>query len=205
MKGSNADQQAHTERGFDRLVNFSDAVVAIALTLLVLPLTEVAGHLGSESANTLLYDNRAILMAFLISFLLVANYWLVHHQIFEYIDGYDRTLAWLNMIWLLFIILLPFSTELISNGFVGVAGLIYAANLAILSMLLGIIGWHVSRHPDLQAADFVPRRMRLAKSAVYFVVFMAIGVASLFNADVGWLFLLLFPINFVLDRLGWDE
>lgn len=196
----------HTERGFDRLVNFSDAVVAIAITLLVLPLTEVAGDAGKEPVSKLLAENQPTIMAFLISFVLVANYWLVHHRMFEYIDGYDGVLTWLNMVWLLLIILLPFSTELISNGFVGEAAMIYSTNLALLSLLLGIIGWHVTRHPALQSAGFDPDRMRLAKSVIYFVVFVAIGVAAQFlGSHAAWLFFLLVPLNFVLDRLGWDD
>lgn len=197
----------HTSRGFDRLVNFSDAVVAIAITLLVLPLTEVASQVGGgESVPKLLQDNQSSIVAFLVSFVLVANYWLVHHRMFEFIDDYDGPLAWLNMLWLLLIILLPFSTELISDGFVGEAALIYSGNLALLSLVLGILGWHVTRHPELQAPDFQPARMRLAKSILYFVVFLLIGVAAQFmGSNAAWLFFLLFPINLVLDRLGWDD
>ena len=205
-QGSLAHTAGHTSRGFDRLVNFSDAVVAIAITLLVLPLTEVAGHAEGESVPTLLRENQPTIMAFLVSFVLVANYWLVHHRMFEYIDDYDGVLAWLNMLWLLLIILLPFSTELMSNGFLGVAALIYSGNLALLSLVLGILGWHVTRHPELQAPDFQPARMRLAKSVLYFVVFLAIGIAAQFmGSNAAWLFLLLFPMNLVLDRLGWDH
>lgn len=195
-----------TERGFDRLVNFSDAVVAIAITLLVLPLTEVAGDLGDRSVSELLRENQSSIMAFLISFVLVANYWLVHHRMFEYIRGYDGWLTWLNMVWLLLIILLPFSTELISHGFAGEAGLIYSANLALLSLVLGLLGWHVSRTPTLQADGFDPHGMRLAKSIIYFVVFLAIGCAALTIGDpASWLFFLLIPLNLVLGRFGWDD
>lgn len=201
------DKTMHrSERGFDRLVNFSDAVVAIAITLLVLPLTDVAADLGGKSASELLNEYQSSIMAFLISFVLVANYWLVHHRMFEYIDDYDGWLTWLNMLWLLLIILLPFSTELISHGFTGEAALIYSTNLALLSLVLGLMGWHVSRTPALQSPDFDPRRMRLVKSIVYFVVFLAIGASALVIGNTAaWLFLLLIPLNLVLGRFGWDD
>lgn len=194
----------HTERGFDRLVNFSDAVVAIAITLLVLPLTDAARE--SDSLSALLDENQSTITAFLVSFVLVANYWLVHHRMFEYIDDYDATLAWLNMFWLLLVILLPFSTEVISDGFRGEAAIIYSGNLALLSLFLGLIGWHVTRTPALQAPGFDPSRMRLAKSLVLAAVFIAIGLAAQFmQSNAAYLFALLIPLKFVMDRLGWDD
>ena len=61
-----------TQRGLDRLVNFSDATVAIALTVLVLPLVELAGQTQSGGVDAFLTDHRSVILAFLVSFLTAA-------------------------------------------------------------------------------------------------------------------------------------
>ncbi len=193
----------HTERGFDRLVNFSDAVVAIAITLLVLPLTDLAGDSDKyDSVLQLLGEHSGVMSAFLISFVVLANYWLIHHRIFEWIVDYDITLAWLNIGWLLAIVLIPFTTEVITNlGFGHGSGLFYSLNLALIGLFLALIGWHVQRSPELQAPDFEPNRMRLQKSVIYVAYFVAVGLFSLVNPDLAsWAMLGLIPLSLLLKE-----
>lgn len=106
----------HTERGFDRLVNFSDAVVAIAITLLILPLVDTATELNDKTVSELLADNWVKLLVFVISFAVIGRFWLAHHRMYENIVGYDKPLLWANLFWLLTIVFLPFPTELIAAG-----------------------------------------------------------------------------------------
>jgi uncharacterized membrane protein len=100
-------------RGFDRLVNFSDAVVAIAITLLVLPMVDSVSGEATGSARRLLEDNGSRLFAFALSFAVIATFWLAHRRLFEAIDGYTGPLLWANMAWLLSIVFLPFPTEMV--------------------------------------------------------------------------------------------
>ena len=105
-----------TARGFERLVNFSDAVIAIAVTLLVLPLVEIPAELtADESFVDVLSDHRAELGAFLLSFLVIWTFWDAHHQIMEHFRGYDHAMMRLHMVFLFTLIPLPFSTQLISS------------------------------------------------------------------------------------------
>lgn len=194
-----------TERGFDRLVNFSDAVVAIAITLLVLPLTEIAGEVGKIPADELISENSNSIFAFMLSFVLVANYWLLHHRMFEYIGDYDNALAWLDIGWLFFIVTLPFSTELISEGFQDGAGLVYTFNLAAVSLFACFIAWRVQRVPDLQAQDYDLKAMRVRKSLIYGIFFVLVGLFSLVAPNqASTSLLLLIPIGFVLGRKDWE-
>ena len=70
-----------TARGFDRLVFFSDAVAAIAITLLILPLVDGVSKQGSLS--NLLDADRDRFLAFLLSFLVIARFWTIHHSLFD--------------------------------------------------------------------------------------------------------------------------
>ncbi|MEI2716069.1 MAG: TMEM175 family protein [Candidatus Nanopelagicales bacterium] len=198
----------HTDRGFDRLVNFSDAVMAVAITLLILPLTELAGEVkASESAWTWLGANQEVWTAFLISFIVLSNYWLVHHRMFEAIGDYDNVLAWINFGWLLSIITLPFTTELVTNhGFGQGSGMVYMINLAAIGGFLALIGWWVSAHPSLQAPDFDPNTQRIRKSVVYVAYFLGVGVLSLFAPSIAsWVLLGMIPLGYLLSRGDTDD
>jgi uncharacterized membrane protein len=101
----------------ERMVAFTDAAVAIALTLLVLPLVDLvpeAAHSGA-SATTLIAENLAPIGAFLLSFAVIARFWTAHHRLFGYEHRLTRTLVQLNLLWVLTIAVLPFPTEMIAS------------------------------------------------------------------------------------------
>jgi uncharacterized membrane protein len=101
----------------DRLILFSDAVFAIAITLLVIEIKIPELHSEHEPVT-----DRALLHAvallipkfigFIVSFLLIGLYWTIHHRMFGYVTSYDKKLLVLNLAFLFFIALMPFS-----NGF----------------------------------------------------------------------------------------
>jgi uncharacterized membrane protein len=98
----------------DRLIFFSDAVVAIAITLLALELPVPAGkttHEFWQSARG--YDGHYL--AFLISFVVIAAAWSQHHHVMRYAERSDARLRTLNLLWLLTIILNPFATKLLTT------------------------------------------------------------------------------------------
>ena len=79
-----------TERGLDRFVTFLDAVIAIAITLLVLPLADAIGTTGGgRDLATLLSEQAGRFGAFFLSFVLIARLWLAHHRILESVGAYD--------------------------------------------------------------------------------------------------------------------
>jgi uncharacterized membrane protein len=115
-----ADGDARDDPGFgsrasDRLTAFSDAVVAIAITLLAIDLPVPSGldwpHFrASLSADYLQY------LAFLISFLAIAGAWGQHHDLYRYVRGTDGRMRTYHLVWLLMIILIPFATKLLFSG-----------------------------------------------------------------------------------------
>ena len=82
-----------TERGLHRLMNFSDAVVAIAITLLILPLVDSASNIGKGSVGPFLQHHDTQLLAFGLSFAVIWNFWWSQHQMHERVVGYNRLLV----------------------------------------------------------------------------------------------------------------
>jgi uncharacterized membrane protein len=87
------------EAGVDRIIAFSDGVVAIAITLLILPLTEIDRAEDATLANVVA-DNQSALFAFALSFAVIANYWTIHHAILRPLRRHNSRFVALNMLWL---------------------------------------------------------------------------------------------------------
>jgi uncharacterized membrane protein len=100
-------------RARDRLTLFSDAVVAIAITLLAIDLPLPEGNTVTEFWASVRH-NDAHYAAFLISFFAIAAAWRDHHDIFRYVTRVDSRLRMLNTFWLLMIVLNPFATKLLT-------------------------------------------------------------------------------------------
>lgn len=96
----------------ERLSLFSDAVVAIAITLLALDLHVPRGTTNAEFWHDL-SDHLNDYTAFLISFAVIGGSWMVHHRIFSHVGRVDNRLARWNMLWLLMIVLTPFAARVL--------------------------------------------------------------------------------------------
>ena len=102
--------------GPERLIYFSDAVIAIAITLLALELPTPTGDVhGNAAVLDFLRDHSAEYLGFLISFAAVAMHWLVHQRLFRYAKGLDGGLIRWNLLWLLMIVIMPFTTKLLTS------------------------------------------------------------------------------------------
>ena len=82
--------------GTDRMEALSDGLFAIVLTLLVLQFD--VPDVPAEELPAALADQQTLLVSYLLSFLVVGLYWIVHHNVFRSIVGHDRFLLWLNPI-----------------------------------------------------------------------------------------------------------
>jgi len=106
-----------TEKSPERLVFFTDAVVAIALTLLVLPLTEIVPEVVAAHGDPIeaITGNQSKIWSFLLSFVVIGRQWFAHHRLFEQVRAYNSTLALTNMVWLLAVIVMPFSSQMVGG------------------------------------------------------------------------------------------
>src|SRR5204863_8779769 len=106
----------------ERMILFSDAVFAIAITLLVIEIKipdkewmrEHGGISDGAILNALKYMVPKFL-GFLISSMLIGLYWTIHHRMFGFVTSYDRKLLFLNLLFLFFVALMPFSTGFYSE------------------------------------------------------------------------------------------
>jgi uncharacterized membrane protein len=126
----------------ERIILFSDAVFAIAITLLVLEIK--VPHITDDTNNSLLNTLLGMtpkFIGFFISFFVIGQYWIVHHKLFGFVEDYSGGLLWLNLIFLLSIVLMPFSTALYSENIKGALSfVIYCSNI-FTSGIIAFILW----------------------------------------------------------------
>ncbi|NEB82400.1 DUF1211 domain-containing protein [Streptomyces sp. SID14478] len=99
----------------ERLVLFTDAVTAISITLLILPLVDLVPEVASahENASDVITGHLDQVWSFLLSFAVIANIWQEHHRTFSTVKTATRSLTAWNMGWLLSVVVLPLPTEMI--------------------------------------------------------------------------------------------
>ncbi|HVF81585.1 MAG TPA: TMEM175 family protein [Flavisolibacter sp.] len=164
---SNAFQnELKKEFQLERMILFSDAVFAIAITLLALEIKvpEVAKDLVSDH---LLAEKLAELIpkfvGFIVSFLVIAIYWVVHHRTFGYVINYNPRLLWLNLFFLLAVILMPFSSGFYSVYLLTPAArlpvIIYVINIVFLGTMSLII-WEYIANPKHRLSEGITQEMK---------------------------------------------
>jgi len=129
----------------ERLIFFSDAVAAIALTLLAFTLKVPPGTSDHAILNSIFeHKYRLSYLEFLISFVVIGNHWRSHHRLFRFVNSLDSRIITLNMVWLLMIVIIPFATRLLSSsgGGFGV-GFSFYAIIQVITLLTFLL---MSRH-----------------------------------------------------------
>lgn len=142
-----------TSHGYGRLVGFSDGVVAIAITLLILPLVDAASDFTGD-VGSFVVEHLGKLLVFFLSFAVIGNFWLVHHRMWDRVTGYNSGLLWSNLLWLLSIVFLPFPTALLASapGNRATYGL-YVGTMVVTTAAELLMQRIIVRHPDLQAEE----------------------------------------------------
>jgi uncharacterized membrane protein len=126
----------------ERLIFFSDAVAAIAMTLLAFTLKVPVGS-SDRAILRGLWNDRLSYLEFMISFVVIGGHWRSHHRLFRYLNRLDSRIITLSMVWLLMIVIIPFATELLSGrGGFGVRFSLYAI-IQVLTLLTFLL---MSRH-----------------------------------------------------------
>ena len=134
--------------GLERTITLTDAVVAIAMTLLVLPLVEVAGEFDVAHLSTFLDENGDLLLSFVISFLVISAFWSFHGSAYRRATEADvepRALRALNVWWLLLVAFLPFPTAVVGRELNTVTGPFYLGTMTLLSAITSAIVTVVGR------------------------------------------------------------
>jgi uncharacterized membrane protein len=210
----------------ERTMYFSDAVFAIAITLLVLDirLPEVSEEQLKTQLPSLVLGLGSEVLGFVITFLVIGFYWLAHHRMFHYINRYDGRLLWMNILFLMSVAFLPFPTSVLSKEsttldfnetsssvqillFTGgnsssqqFAVAFYAGSAAVTGLLLSWLWFYATSGHRLVADYLSPRLVSLflLQTLLPSLMFLlSIGI-SLISADAATFSWLLIPITLSL-------
>ena len=199
------DERRFESRAADRLVAFSDAVVAIAITLLALDLPVPSGTTMAEFLRSI-GNNYEHYVAFLISFVVIAAAWRRYHTVFRYIERVDAQVRNYNVLWLLMIILNPFATRLLTSpgqSAVGPRALQFGfyALLQVLSSAALLLTVHHVTARGLQASD-TPRLDETENDwESYGVMFgFAVSIPLFFVTSNAWVIWIVVPL--VVGQIG---
>jgi uncharacterized membrane protein len=186
----------------DQLIAFSDGVVAIAITLLILPLSEIERADGATLADVAA-ENAGALFAFALSFAVIANYWTIHQRIFRPLRRHNPRFVLLNMLWLAAIVFLPFPTSLIEDGLDGGFGALYISTLLAVSVLNLLLANYLVHHPELTDGQATAESRQHVVGSLFGVGALVVALMiSLFSPSAGvWALLLLFPAQIIAGRL----
>jgi uncharacterized membrane protein len=193
-----ATESTVTASGTERLVMFSDAVIAIAITLLVLDirLPELPAQADSTALAAALVSIMPKIAAYVLSFLVVGEFWYVHHLRFRYILRSDARLIWLNLVFLMTIGFVPFASSVLSEHPNAVAYALYDGTMACAALLSAALWGYAIVGDRLVAPGLDPgvRRRSLMGPLRVAAVFVLSGcLAQIDVRDARWAWLLLVP------------
>ncbi|HEV2727768.1 MAG TPA: TMEM175 family protein [Solirubrobacterales bacterium] len=198
----NVRRRAENEVEFGRIVAFSDGVFSIAITLLVLNLGIEKG-LTEGQIDDAIWNLREDLLAYAISFAVIGRFWLVHHRFFAEVKAFDSRLIGLNLLYLGWIVLLPFSSEVLGEyGGTTTAVAVYSANLAVV-VLLGLLMQVYARRQGLTEMDDrsgQEAQIRAFYIAGIFLLSIPVAFFSPSLATLLWLVLFIDPASRLAGR-----
>jgi uncharacterized membrane protein len=191
--------------GSERLIAFSDGVIAVAITLLVLDLKLPDGLTDGDLYIAIPALSHA-LWCYVLSFIVIGLLWMAHHNQFAHIRAVDGVLLWLNLFFLMAVALIPFTTSVMSDHQTALPTMMYAAVLMAIALLLAAIWAYACRRPALMSADVTPvmHRQGVIDPLLVAAVFaLSIGVAYVYGSAAGqWTWLLAAVAGPVAARLS---
>jgi uncharacterized membrane protein len=168
----------HTKKQsqLERIILFTDAVFAIAITLLAIEIKipELHDYTDETAIDGFLHLIPRFL-GFFISFFVIGVYWIAHHKIFSYVSNYDRKLLWLNLFLLMFVVLMPFTTGFFFEyTYIRFPFLLYSLNILVIGffqsrLLQHIVSASLSEGINQQLKKYISYR-GLATGTVFTII-----------------------------------
>lgn len=190
-----------------RLIGFTDAIVGVALTMLVLPMTEFVIPAGDDLPDNPLRfvweHEPEKLISFVASFYIVAWFWLGHHRLFALVRRADATLIQLNFLWLAGIVVLPFATAIVGQTAIVTMRFWLVAGFLIVLLYLGLILYLMGHHVGSHASTEIRRPYVSAASIRYVqivwilfgIAIVVLGVIAAFSPQVAVVGVLFLPLT----------
>lgn len=193
----------------ERAKAFIDAVVAIAMTLLILPLMESVADIAKaeEGGAQWLDEHQQQLISFVVSFAVIAMFWMNHHRLFARVERTSTALLWIAMAWLLSIVWLPVATAMTGqmSGDDAVVKGLYIGSMILTSVITLLQRWYLRAHPRLHDIPEAGLRRGMAVDLAMALLFTVALTVSILVPAVGYaaLFLMFLtgPTQAVFARL----
>lgn len=212
---NNKQSETRHREGFqlERIALFSDAVFAIAITLLIIEIKIPEIHVGPLSDQELWHSLLLVLpkfIGFFVSFFVIGLYWLAHHRIFNYVKGTSTRLLWHNLLFLLPIVMMPFSTAFLSEYYDSSLKLPLAVYTATICMagFFSFRLWQVVGCPEnhlSQNLGTIILRYNLTRSLTIPFVFICAFLLSLVNARIAYLIPPVTPVVIYLVKKYYEQ
>lgn len=200
-----ADTESEFEMKPDRLATFTDGIFAIAMTILVLELRvpEIPADMVASHLIPTLFEIWPNFVAYFLSFILLGIYWVGHHNLFHFIKRVDRHFLWINILFLMLVVLIPFSAALLGRyGHEEVAIIAYGINLIAIGFVLAF-GWeYATRHHHLVAPHLKPEFVYTVRKLILFgpVLYVVAILLSFVNQAVSlWIYALV-PLYYIFPN-----
>lgn len=183
-----AQEVEHESEETDRLIALSDGVFAIVITLLVLDVTVPTLPPGASTSElpSLVVEQWQEFFGYVLSFLVIGLYWILHRRMFVYVDRHDRRLLWLNLLFLLVVGFLPYATAMFST-YPGRFGVMFYAGAQALTGFVLAATWAYAARKELVAEGLTSRLVRIqaARFVASPLVFLFSMVVALVNPLLG--------------------
>lgn len=188
-----------------RLETLVDGIFAIAMTLLVfdLPIPRFNGPLTDTIFQSSIYSLLPVFISLILSFILLAVFWNIHRRIFNQIEVTNNILLWINIMWLLFIVLVPFTSILSGEyGQFILSRILFNVNMLGIAVFLYLNCYFVSRSEFLNEKSDMAKLKFSKRSSLFFIV---ITILALFLAFLtphwSFVYILIIPFELLIDRL----
>jgi uncharacterized membrane protein len=201
MDDAIGERERAAERQFERLVFFSDAVFAIAITVLVLDLKAPRGPHGEPQLRASVSD----VIGFLISFAVIGRYWLAHHALFGALRREDGPLRTVNLVYLASIAFLPFPTSVLETFTASATTVIFYALSVATVGLLQVALCLVARRPALMRTGQTRggTALAVAQSVPAPAIFLASTLVALVSPRAAmYLWIAIWPASRLGDWVG---
>lgn len=180
----------------ERILLFSDAVFAIAITLMIIEIKppHLEHHIPFNQALILLLKKAPIFIGIILSFFLIGLFWVRHHKLMKYMVSYDSKFLWLNLAMLLSIAFIPFSTSFVfenSLSFSPLPFLVYNLNFIVASLItykLYSYSLNPSNNLCIESADLDLKREKkeILFPIIIYVFVMILAFIHPYFAPVGY-------------------
>lgn len=184
-----------------RLENLSDAFFAIIMTLLVIELhvPEIPPTAETKVFLEALWHNLPLFGGYFISFIVLSMFWVSHHALFHFFTKtVNRIFIQINMLYLMLLALIPFSTHLLSSYHQNtVAVIVYGLNILLISLTSLGMFLYALKSKEVETHEVSPRLMMQAKTRLTITpIFTLIGIFISFFAIPLAMFFYAFPVLF---------